>query len=581
MVARLSKMNTLRNQILVVFLLAMGIVLLLVGIMTFQLVSTLLKNNAEKQMQQTAVQASGRLETLYQQIDMLSQQVATNSYVQQLLIAESDGHRSDFYKRQSLMQIINSYQAYSDGIHSFELYLPSYRRLLPLGEGHLAKRLDPNWVKQANLAKGKMVWAGTDPKDPGYFLTIRRVSLMDRWFSNGGYLVIRINAGFFQLNEAASTGKEHEYMVLVDEHNRTIASNYSGDSRPIFAEHQQVVTIHGQEYIVVKEKSEGTGWTLAILTPISTLMEGITVLRTAITISAAAGFVIFLVFSYLLSTIITRPILTLTKTMRRARQGELKPSPHHFSTVEINELNQTYNQLAENTNHLIQVVYEKELLRSRSELKALQAQINPHFLFNTLDALYWSLEEKREEELAELVIAMSELFRYTISDPKQDEWVSVKEELEHVDRYLQIMKMRFGERLTWEISAAAVCEEARMPKLLIQPLVENAILHGVGNKMGHGSVSITAERLADERKVVITVKDDGPGIAPDALQAIRRSLEEGKVSPLKGKGMAIANVKKRLQLYYQDYQASGLYIRSDAGQGTCVSLEIPCEGGLP
>lgn len=580
--SRLSKMNTLRNQILVVFLFAMVIVLLLVGIMTYNLMATLLKNTAEKQMQQTAIQANGRLETLYQQIDMLSHQVITNAYVQQLLLEEKSGRTSDFYKRQALMQIVDSFQAYSDGIHSFELYLPNDKRILPLGEAYLSKRVGKEWVERADLAKGRMVWIGTDPKNPGYFLAIRRVSLMDSWFSNGGYLLVRINAGYFQFSQIRQAGEESVYMVLVDERENLIASNYIGDFRQVFREDQQVLNINGQDYIVVKQRSDATGWTVAILAPVSSLMQGITVLQSAITWSGAAGILIFLVFSYLLSTIITRPIFNLTRAMRKARQGELKPNPAIFSTVEINELNQTYNQLVANTNHLIQVVYEKELIRSRSELKALQAQINPHFLFNTLDALYWSLEDKGEEELAEMVIAMSELFRYTISDPKKDEWVSLKQELEHVERYLQIMKMRFGERLTWKIAAPPECEEIRMPKLLIQPLVENAILHGVGNKMGCGSVAITAERMADTKKLLITVQDDGPGMDPQTLQAITQELvENGKVVSAKGKGLAIANVKKRLQLSYQNEAHNGLFITSEQGLGTSVSFEIPCEGGTP
>lgn len=147
-------------------------------------------------------------------------------------------------------------------------------------------------------------------------------------------------------------------------------------------------------------------------------------------------------------------------------------------------------------NDLIQVIYEKELIRSRTELKALQAQIDPHFLYNTLEALFWALQDKEEEELANLVVAMSDLFRYTIGSEHGSEWVTLREELDHAERYMQLMKLRFGDRLEWSLSAPPDSLELRMPKLLLQPLVENAILHGVGAKKGRAPSRCGSSRRA-------------------------------------------------------------------------------------
>jgi two-component system, sensor histidine kinase YesM len=138
---RLYKFNTLRNQILIVFVFVMIMVLCLVGMMTFHSVSTLLKNNAEKQIEQTAVHANGRLEALYQQIDTLTNQVATNIYVQQLLLKIANGYSPGFREKQGLMHIVNTFQAYSDGIHSFELYTNDYKKIFPLDEEDLGDRV--------------------------------------------------------------------------------------------------------------------------------------------------------------------------------------------------------------------------------------------------------------------------------------------------------------------------------------------------------------------------------------------------------------------------------------------------------
>ncbi|MBS3995386.1 MAG: sensor histidine kinase [Alkaliphilus sp.] len=558
----------------------MGLVLFFVSISTFNIVSNLLKDNAEIQIQDTTIQVSERLDTLYRQIDMISLQVMTNSYVQQLLLDEVEGRAVSFNQRQSLMEMVNRYQSYSDGIHSFELYLKDLTRISPLNGTSLSTRVDEKWIEEAKAQKGRLVWIGKDPRNTRLYLGIRQVSLMDRGFSNGGYLLTRIDANYFNLKDKSNTDRDADYLVIVDQRNYPVFSNYYRDIDEIVNQDQKVVEINQEDYMVSKNRSDLTGWNTVILTPVDTLMNGLSILRAAILFSGIAGFSIFFFFSFNISKMITKPILKLISTMQVAKIEGLKTISESASTIEILELNKTYNELVENTNHLIGVVYEKELCLSQAELKALQAQINPHFLFNTLEALYWSLEEKEEEELAEVVVAMSDLFRYTISNSKvEDEWVLVKEELEHVERYFHVMKMRFGDRLTWYVSQPADCE-VKIPKLLIQPLVENALVHGVGNKIGQGTVSVIVEDIESSSKLLIKVMDDGPGIEEDTLHSIMQSLKSGVVPLVKGKGMAIANVNKRLQLYYQDSEERGLSIESEIGKGTCVTFSIPCKGGF-
>jgi two-component system sensor histidine kinase YesM len=570
------KRSTLRNQILLVFVVAMAIALVVVGGMTFNAVSTLLKNNAEKQIQQTAVQASGRMDELYQHIDRLTTQVATNPSVQRLLLEEELGKSASFNQRQSLMNIVNNYQAYSDGIDIFELYLNDGQRVFPLNEANLAGRLDEETIKEAENANGRLVWVGRDPGNPGFFLALRQVNLIDRWFSPGGYLLVRIRSDYFQFQES---NEVDDFMILIDEHAQMITSTYRGDIERMLTLEQDSVMIDEIEYLLVKEDSKLTGWQTLILMPIVAVTEDVVFLRTTLLYSAGIGFLIFLLFSYGLSNLVTRPIQKLTKTMQYGKLGALKPNPETYSTVELNELNETYNDMVKTMNHLIEVVYEKEIIRSRTELKALQAQINPHFLFNTLEALYWSLDEKGEDELAEYVIAMSELFRYTISHPKNDDWVYVKEEVDHIERYMHIMKIRFGDRLTWHIHVPAEFEAVKIPKLLIQPLVENAILHGVGNKNGQGEVSVRIGSSLNSANLFVEVTDDGPGMDQKSIQKIMELIKSDSVPSEKGTGIAMVNVNKRLQLFYKDEKINGITIESEVGKGTKVMFEIPRNGG--
>lgn len=575
MFSKLYKWNTLRNQILVVFLVVIAIVLLIVGALTYNQVSAMLKNNANKQIHQTAAEANGRLESLYKQISTASKLVMTNGNVQRVLTNAYEGQEVGFSERQQLEGIVNIIQANSEGIFSFELYTSNMKRLLPLDDKSLITRIDNKWIHRANRANGRLVWIGDDPSNSDNILALRRVNLMGRDYANGGYLLISIYRSYLQF---PNQDESNQYSILLDKDIKPILSNYDNSLVPILKNEDPTIVLDNQEYMVTKQTSNETDWTLIILTPIKALTEGISVLRTVIILSGIIGFIIFFISSLFLSTYITRPIIKLTETMQQASAGSLTMNPSVTTINEINELNSTYNQLVKETNHLINMVYQKEITRSRSELKALQAQINPHFLFNTLDALRWSLEDKEEEDLAEFVVAMSELFRYTITKQTDDEWVTIQEEIHHIENYMEIIKMRFGDHLQWNLNLPIKYEKVKIPKLLIQPLVENAVLHGAGNKLNPCTISIFIRPTTDTQCLQVLVEDDGPGIAQEKLESIKQAIQSGGINSKKGNGMAISNVHKRLELYYQDGLRKGLTIVSEVNRGTKVYFEIPVNG---
>ncbi|MCC3374434.1 sensor histidine kinase [Cohnella sp. REN36] len=588
---KLSELNTLRNQIFAGFTLTMVVVLAFAGVYIYGQVSGLLRGSAEKHIQQTAVQANGRLDALLDQVDSLTTQVATNDYVQKLLLKEADGTRSAFNERQSLLQIASTYMAYSTGIRSLELYAGDYRRLFPLDDTSLNARVSQEMILQTERMKGKLVWLGLDPAQPDSVLAMRRISLIDRGYAAGGYLAVHLSRDYFEMNEPLGGTAEEgdEYMLLADGNGDPILSDLAAaDAKEVLAQRGPTVTVGGEELLAVRQQSRATGWTLLLLTPVRASTEGISVLRTAILLSIGIGAVAFLLLTLLLSTLITRPILKLMRTMRGARLGGLKmnPSPAPpIASLEIRELNHTYNQMVTHMNELIQVVYEKEITQSRTELKALQAQINPHFLFNTLEAFYWSLEDKGEEELASIVVAMSGLFRYVIGSAGGDgEWVTVRDELDHAQRYLQIMKMRLIDRLSWRIDADERLMQMPIPKLIIQPLVENAILHGVESRIGPGAVTIRV-RSGKPGFATVSVIDDGVGMDEETLEKLMQKIEGTDMQPSakKGAGVAMSNVQRRLKLYYVDADERGsrLRIESKVGVGTTVSFEITIpQGGV-
>ncbi|MGD6802055.1 sensor histidine kinase [Rossellomorea vietnamensis] len=577
MFSKLKKWNTLRNQLSFVFLVVMATVLALVSVLTYNQVSSLLKSNAEKQIDQTAVEANGRLESLYKQINTATKLVMTNNNIQRVLSRAYEGKTIDFYERQELGGIVNTIQANTDGIFEFELYTRNMNRILPLDDSSLLSRIDKKWIIEADKANGGLVWLGDDPRNTDNFMALRRVNLIGKGYDNGGYLLISIYSNYLQFEN--ETDHTNQFSILLDKDMNPILSNYEGSLAPMIENPAGTLSLDNQDYIVTRQTSQVTGWTLIILTPVKELTAGINVLRMVVIISGVTGFIIFLVSSLFLSSFITRPIIKLTETMQQASAGSMTMNPSVTTANEINELNSTYNQLAKETNHLIKMVYEKEITRSRSELKALQAQINPHFLFNTLDALKWTLEEKDEEELAEFVVAMSELFRYTITKQTNGDWVTIHEETQHIENYMEIMKMRFGDQLKWNLFIEPRYQDVKIPKLLIQPLVENAVLHGAGNTMDPCTISISVEPAEINGYLIVMVEDDGPGIETEKMKAIQQAMLSGGVlSNQSGNGMAMTNVQKRLELYYPTQPKTGLEISSELGEGTKVWFVIPLKG---
>ncbi|WP_444684728.1 cache domain-containing sensor histidine kinase [Alkalicoccus luteus] len=575
----LKPANTMRNQILAVFAAVMVIVLGAVGLLAYNLVTEIIKENAEGQIEQTAVQALGRIDTQYETIDLITSQIATDPAVQQLLQQETAGMQANFAERQSMNEIINSYQAYTTGLQSFELYFIDERRLFPLNELPLSIRVSPEWIDAAEEARGRLLWAGEDPLDAQAFLAIKQINMPEEDFQRGGYLITVVQDTYFNLAGAAEQlDIQEEYALLLDQNGQEIAGNMPEELRDDSLNGSETVLYNDEEFVRAEAISDNTGWTLVILSPVSLLLEGLPGIGTAIIIAGGTGLILFIPASWIVSSYLSRPIRQLTHAMRFGTLGALRKSRRISSTVEMNELNDTYNEMVETTNHLIKAVYEKELLKTKAELRALQAQINPHFLFNTLEAIHWTLDE-RDEEMAEVIISLSDLFRYTISET-DDDLVTLEEELQHAERYLQIMQLRFEDRLSWRVEIDPLYREQRIPKLLIQPLIENALLHGIETCRGGGTVTVTASQAKVEGYLEISVADDGCGMSKEVLERVRASLDNREKVDTKGTGLALRNVWQRLEFVYPDDDPQ-LLIDSIEHTGTTITLLIPIKGGLP
>lgn len=289
-----------------------------------------------------------------------------------------------------------------------------------------------------------------------------------------------------------------------------------------------------------------------------------------------AAILFSIVAAWRISKSIYVPIKKLHDVTTTIARHDLEALVTADNADEITELGLSFNIMVGKIKELLDAKIEEHENLKKAELRALQAQINPHFLYNTLDAIIWMAETKRVDQVVELVRVLSRFFRITLSKGK--DWITVREEIEHVESYLAIQKMRYRDILDYQIDVPDDMRDGQILKLTLQPLVENALYHGIKNKRKGGVIVVRGRRL-DGDLLRIQVEDNGIGIMHDQLAQIRTLLEIESGDALIGEsGYGITNVNQRIKLYYgQEY---GLAIESEYLHGTCVSLVIPLRRAL-
>lgn len=303
-------------------------------------------------------------------------------------------------------------------------------------------------------------------------------------------------------------------------------------------------------------------------------------LRTIVTIAAGTE-VLLLLFAFLrtrnetrrLTDSIHTAIYSLEGTVRRIAEGRFGERVENMKVEELRELGEQINQMADRLETLIGQMRQNQEHLSKAELRTLQAQINPHFLYNTLDTIVWQAESGKGDEVVRLTRNLSDFFRISLSSGA--DWIPVSQELKHVSAYLSIQKTRYRDILDYEVDQAEGLEEVYMLKLLLQPLVENALYHGIKNRRGGGKISVKVTR--ENRVMTFIVADTGKGMSPEQLKALEESLQaevptsQAAMEPGHS-GFGMRNVDMRIRLYYK--KQTGLLIQSGP-EGTEVSFSIP------
>lgn len=264
---------------------------------------------------------------------------------------------------------------------------------------------------------------------------------------------------------------------------------------------------------------------------------------------------------------IHNPILKLQEMTRAITDGNLDARVTGSAVSEMIPLTKSLNHMAERLQQLIDERIEVGKDLQKAEMRALQAQITPHFVYNTLETIIWLAEQERNEELVDIAMAFTEFLRISLNQGK--DYVEVSSEKKHVQSYLSIQSARYNRIMTYDIDIDPALEKESILKLLLQPLVENAIYHGIKSKRGGGEIRVLA-RKNEDNTMTFTVSDTGIGMLPEQLDRLRFRLREGILPEYSGFGLY--NVNRRIRLYYN----RELEIASEFGKGTSICFTLPC-----
>ena len=334
-------------------------------------------------------------------------------------------------------------------------------------------------------------------------------------------------------------------------------------------------SINNETFKIMYTTSNITGWKSIGVFSLEDISKDITSVERFTLVIAVATLFLAVFFSLLFTNSIVTPIKELKTLMKGVESGDLDLKFEEYKyRNEFGELGHSFNHMVSEIKKLINMVYNEQRSKRKAEIETLQAQIKPHFLYNTLDTIAWMAEDYNAKDIINLVGALTKVFRIGLN--KGREIINLKDEIEHINSYLIIQKYRYEDKLTYDIEFDKDILNTLILKLITQPIVENAIYHGIKEKRGKGKILIKFNRIFDD--IVITVEDNGAGISEEKLQNINSMLETSNsfcIDSESGSGYGISNVNTRIKLTYgQEY---GLKYYSIIGVGTKVEIRLPFE----
>jgi len=579
--------NKLMASLLLVSILPLFVYMLLASHKTSSLLSSHIRFSANQGFQQTVSFLSYKMQRIVNLSDVIIQ---TNRSDSERSIYTILKHETGSYDLHQQFQDMNYLTGY---LRSFEDHVDVDRVRLYVSSSFFYSDENQNlygvdtvaatpWFVRLSEENEKLLWCPPslfvgESNNPGQIFSLARlIRDPDNYMKVIGVLRLDLQErGVSAMLEQANT-VQNSITFIYNEQGDIVSgsdanalaklgivrSNSEGTSR-LVSDWQNV----SDKNLVLSQRLNDSDWTMVTIIPYTEILSESEKLRSELSWMVALFGAFACLIAFLLSRTMTRRLSTLNSRMKDVQTGNMDAIATSQGEDEIGELGKTYNYMLDKMRLMHKEQYELGLEMKNTELKALQSQINPHFLYNTLDLVNWMAQQNRTDEIVKIVKALSKFYRLTLNQGK--DMISVRDELLHILFYMEIQNTRFYQQIRYVEEVAEEVGDYSIPKITLQPIIENAILHGIlGKKEKEGTILVQGWK--ENQEIVLRVEDDGVGIPPERLDRLNREESSGGSA---NSGYGLKNVNERIKIYFG--ARYGISFEARPGGGTRVTVRIP------
>jgi len=559
-----------QSKLLFIFLTMILTPVILLSFFEFYYSKKMLADKTNDYLKNLAAVTLSKIDSTVSDIENVAFYINGNNTIQASLKAEKQvvGNRVAYYELHSdIRQILASYVLLRQEINAICIHSESGREYT-----YTKTRNGPSLDITRYIRDEKQYWA----VDKNHIVLMKKLYAFPTQ-SLLGYIALDVNAKSLYDIIADIDLTKSGRIFLVNEEGRILATesetlsgelldepyrNFLGENEAFYNN----VRVGNTYYSVYNSGAISNGWYMVLAIPRDYYMRDITKLKNVIIpITLTTAFLTALL-SILVSRGITRPIRFLSGAMENFGQGNFDINCQVDSEDEIGRLSHTFNQMVMDMNSLVNTVYEQKVMKQEAQMKSLQMQINPHFLYNTLDTINWMARIRHVDEIGDMVAALSNMMRYSL---EKKSFVRLGEEVKSLKDYIAIQNYRYRDKMVAEIEIDESLMSLYIPRLLIQPILENAIVHGIEEKLDKGHILVAARR--EDEDLYIQIMDDGVGMTEETMSHILR--EDYSMKKSGHTSIGVVNVNRRIQMIYgKDY---GLLVQSVLGAGTKITIHIP------
>jgi two-component system sensor histidine kinase YesM len=566
----------LRKKLLIIFISLITIPVSIIAIRSYGVSSIIIESKTNQYSHDLLFQITKMVESRLAKIEDISFNVGMNPEVQELLstvgMRKMDPYDAN-QARTRIEAVLSSQVLYNQEINS--IFVVSFNGYVyELNKTKQAYGLLGENSDIIRAKKGSVVWFGGSSKNRN--IVLMRMINSIRTQQPIGYLVIYVDERYLFDLLSGIHSIENGSIFLVDRDgeivsaadkkllgNRPSLDRLDAKTEAYTFSRQKV---DGITQYVASSEPMNNGWKVVTTVPVMIYQSEIDSLRNSTSLFTLALLIVSVFGAWGLSLNISKPISRLSSVMVRFGEGDFSSRGSVGGKDETGRLSETFNQMADNINILVQKVYDEQRMKRDAELKSLQMQINPHFLYNTLESVNWMARAGRTEDVCVMVTSLGDLMRSSINSR---DYVCLEEEIASLRHYLQIQKYRYGDKLETSIRIAADTEKMYVPKLIIQPLIENAIYHGIEPILDGGIIEVNSSIKNDDLR--INIIDNGVGMTKEVIEHALNSDRKDNASS--NESIGINNVVKRIKTLFGNRY--GMEIQSELGYGTQISILLP------